>query len=87
MDKKNRGYAEEEYTEEVYFAEEERDDVNRPVSGPLRIAGRIALVLHIVAAMLIVFFAATSGYLPGKFLLSVAAAMIAAVILALPFHL
>ena len=87
MDKKNRGYAEEEYTEEVYFAEEERDDVNRPVSGPLRIAGRIALVLHIVAAMLIVFFAATSGYLPGKYLLIVAAVMIASVILALPFHL
>ncbi len=75
MDKKNRGYGEEEYTEEVYFGEEEAEDTVQPA------------VLHIVAAMLIVFFAATSGYLPGKYLLIVAAVMIASVILALPFHL
>ena len=59
MDKKNRGYSEEEYREEVYFAEDAPEDGDRPVTGPLRIAGRIALVLHIVAAMLIIFFAAT----------------------------
>ena len=87
MDKKNRGYSEEEYREEVYFAEDAPEDGDRPVTGPLRIAGRIALVLHIVAAMLIIFFAATSGYLPGRYLLIVAAVMIASVILALPFHL
>ena len=87
MDKKNRGYSEEEYREEVYFAEEEPEDGEKPVTGPLRIAGRIALVLHIVAAMLIIFFAATGGYLPGRYLLIVAAVMIASVILALPFHL
>ena len=87
MDKKNRGYSEEEYREEVYFAEDAPEDGDRPVTGPLRIAGRIALVLHIVAAMLIIFFAATGGYLPGRYLLIVAAVMIASVILALPFHL
>ena len=38
-------------------------------------------------SLVIVFFAATSGYLPGKYLLIVAAVMIASVILALPFHL
>ena len=37
--------------------------------------------------MLIIFFAATGGYLPGRYLLIVAAVMIASVILALPFHL
>jgi hypothetical protein len=44
MDKKNRGYGEEEYTEEVYFAEEEAEKGRKPAKGPLRIASRIALV-------------------------------------------
>ena len=54
---------------------------------PLKIAGKVVLGIHIAAAVLLVIFAAMSGFLPTKYVIAVAAGLALTVLFVLPSHM
>jgi flagellar basal body-associated protein FliL len=55
--------------------EEESEEEARARQNSLKIAGKIVLGLHIAAAVLLVIFAASSGFLPPKYVAALAGAL------------
>ncbi len=67
--------------------EEESEEEARSRLNSLKLAGKIVLGLHIAAAVVLVIFAANSGFLPPKYVAALAGALAVTVLFVLPSHM